>query len=333
MKSFKFKITAALILLAAAIAAALMIGTYQVAPGDIVNMFSGRMSKMIRIVVFDLRLPRVLLAVTVGIALSSAGCLLQTTTRNELAEPGIMGINAGAALAVTLLISWMTGEYYDSLSVGVIYMIPFAAVIGAVVSTASIYLLSYRRGVSPVRLLLVGLGVNGAVNAFITLYQLNMSKGNYNQVLTWISGSLWGSGWEYVWISAPLILVLFGICMYKAKILDVLDLGDAMAHSLGVNVERERRILLVLVVLMAGTATAVAGNITFLGILGPQLAKRIVGSTHRKQLPMAAVISAIIIVIGDTISRNLFAPLEIPVGITISILGVPYFIYLMAKVK
>ena len=333
MRTYRFKLILTVVLLLICMAAALMIGTYRVGFYDLFQMLTSETSKMVRIVIFDLRLPRICLAVGVGMALASSGCILQTITKNELAEPGVIGINAGAALAVTLLISASTGAYYEKLGSGIIYMIPFAAIVGAFVTTAMIYFLSYRKGVSPVRLLLVGIGVNSAVNAFITLYQLNMSKGDYNQVLTWINGSLWGTGWKYVVISAPIILLLLVVFVYKAKTLDVLALGDAMAHSLGVNVTKERRVFLILAVAFAGVATAVAGNITFLGILGPQIAKRLVGSSHRRQIPMAALISAVIIVAADTVARNLFSPLELPVGIAISVLGVPYFIYLMVKAK
>jgi len=334
MKSYKLCVVICTLLLIGSILAGLMIGTYRVGLGDILKMFTGEMAKMVRIVIFNLRLPRICLAVIVGIALSASGCILQTITKNELAEPGIIGINAGAALAVTIVITLSTGYYYENIDLGTLYLVPVAAMFGAVFTTALIYLLSYRRGgVSPVRLLLVGIGINSAVNALITLYQLNMSKGDYNQVLTWISGSLWGTGWEYVWISGPVVAVLFGVVFYKAKTLDVIGLGDVVALSLGVRVEKERRLFLLLAVALAGAATAVAGNIAFLGILGPQLAARMTGASHRRKLPIGAMVSSIIIVLADTASRNLFTPLEIPVGITISIIGVPYFIYLMARSK
>lgn len=333
MKSYRFIFITSIVLLLIATVFNLMIGTYQVPFSEILNLITGSASKAIKVVIVDLRLPRICIAIVVGFALSTSGSILQTVTKNSLAEPGIIGINGGAALTVTLLIAMQTGHYYSELGTSTIFLIPFVAVAGAFISTSIIYALSYRKGVSPVRLLLVGIGVNTAINAIIMVTQLSMSKGNYNQVLTWTSGSLWGSGWEYVWISAPLIIILFVFSIYKAKILDIMSLDDTLSISLGVNIEKERRRLLILAVSCAGLATAVAGNISFLGILGPQIAKRLVGATHRRQLPIAACISAIIIVIADVASRTVFSPLEIPVGIMISILGIPYFIFLMVKEK
>ena len=160
-----------------------------------------------------------------------------------------------------------------------------------------------------------------------------MSKGDYNQAMTWISGSLWGSSWVYFKIVAPVVILLFAIVYYKSKTLDVLALGDELATGLGISVAKETRVFLVLAVALSAIATSVAGNIAFLGLLGPHIGKRLVGPKHRRLIPIAALISSCLILIADTASRNLFTPLEIPVGITLSVIGVPYFIYLMMKEK
>lgn len=283
------------------------------------------------ITIWDIRLPRIAIAMVVAICLSTAGCILQSVTRNELAEPGMIGINAGAAMAVVFLISYGQKSYYDTLGNGALLVMPIIAIIGSLLSGGLIYRLSYKKGVSPTRLILTGIGVNVGINAIISLYQLSMSKGDYNQVLTWISGSLWGSSWKFFFLITPAVLTLLGLVIWKVKILDVLDLGDEMAIGLGVKVERERKILFFYAICLAGLATAVAGNIAFLGLLGPHIAKRLVGPIHRRQIPMAALISCIIILFADAISRNVFSPIEIPVGITIAIVGVPYFIYLMMR--
>ena len=145
------------------------------------------------------------------------------------------------------------------------------------------------------------------------------------------SGSLWGSSWKFFYLILPLAVIFLGLTIYKLKVLDVLDLGDEISTGLGVQVELERKRLFFYAIVLSALATAVAGNIAFLGLLGPQLAKRLVGPVHRRQLPVAWLVSGIIILVADSISRNMFSPIEIPVGITISIVGVPYFIYLMLK--
>lgn len=321
------------IFLLAAMLISLIWGTYSISVKDVFNTLFGQGSKLQNTTIFQLRLPRIFIALFVGIALSTAGCVLQSVTRNPLAEPGMIGINAGAALAVVLFISIKSTAYYSALSAATVFMIPVFALAGSLLSSLLIYFLAYKKGISPNRLILTGIGVNAGINAFITLYQLNMSKGDYNQALTWISGSLWGSSWIYFIFLAPAVLLLTMIVLYKSRTLDVYALGDETASGLGVSVQRESRILLLLAVALSALATSVAGNIAFLGLLGPHIAKKLVGAAHKRQIITGAMISAALIIAADSISRNLFSPLEVPVGITLSIVGVPYFIYLMLKEK
>lgn len=310
------------------------IGKYHIAIPDIVKTLFGYGTSMQTTVIHSIRLPRILVAVFVGAALSTSGCILQTVTKNELAEPGIIGLNAGSSLAVILLITSGGALYYQKISNLTIFFMPFISILGALAAALLIYGLAYKKKkVAPTRLILTGIGVNAGINAIITVYQLNMSKGDYNQALTWISGSLWGTNWSYFYFLAPITIFVIVLTMYKNKILDVLDLGDELATGLGVAVEKERRILLIYAVVLAAVATSVAGNISFLGLLGPHIGKKICGPVHRRQIPIAAGISAIIIVVADMISKNLFSPLELPVGIAISIIGVPYFVYLMVREK
>lgn len=306
-------------------------GSYPISFPDIGKTLLGNGTLLQTTTIWDIRLPRILVALVVGVCLSTSGCILQSVTRNELAEPGMIGINAGAALAVVLLISHGTSNYYDVIGNLALYIMPVVAIVGALFSGCLIYVLSYKRGVSPSRLILTGIGVNVGINAFISLYQLNMSKGDYNQVLTWTSGSLWGSSWKFFYLITPFAVVFTLLVMYKSKVLDVLDLGDEIAIGLGVNVERERKILFFFSIVLAALATSVAGNIAFLGLVGPHIARRLVGPVHRRLIPVAGMISSIIIILADSISKNAFSPIEIPAGIIIAIIGVPYFIYLMMK--
>lgn len=306
-------------------------GTYTMSFSEVVMTLLGQGSKLQSTTIFDIRLPRLCVAMLVAICLSTAGCILQSVTRNELAEPGMIGINAGAALAVVMLISSGQKTYYSVIGDASLFVMPLIAMIGSFISGSLIYRLSYKKGVSPTRLILTGIGVNVGINAFISLYQLNMAQGDYNQVLTWINGSLWGSSWKFFYLILPLTLVFLGLTLWKAKILDVIDLGDELAIGLGVHVEKERKMLFFYATALAALATSVAGNLAFLGLLGPHLAKRLVGPVHRRLIPMASLLSIMIILLADSISRNVFSPIEIPVGTTIAIVGVPYFIYLMLK--
>ena len=322
-KRFHIVLIVTAFFLLAAVLISLIWGTYNIPVRDVLSTLMGQGSKLQNTAIFQLRLPRICVALFVGIALSTAGCVLQSVTRNPLAEPGMIGINAGAALAVVLFISMKSTSYYSALSASTIFLVPVFALAGSLLSSLLIYFLAYKKGISPNRLILTGIGVNAGINAFITLYQLNMSKGDYNQALTWISGSLWGSSWIYFVFLAPAVLLLTTMVLYKSRTLDVYSLGEETASGLGVSVQRESRILLLLAVALSALATSVAGNIAFLGLLGPHIARKLTGASHKRQIITGAMISATFIIIADSISRNLFSPLEVPVGITLCGVGVP----------
>lgn len=335
MKKYKtclIFVSCILLLLAVALTA-LMLGSYQMSPLEITETFLGKGSRLQEFTIYQIRLPRIVLAVIVASALGFSGGILQGITRNPLAEPGIIGINAGAALFVVLWISSGTSAYYSALSTTTVLFIPLIAMAGSLLSVLFIYLFSYKKGIHPVRFILTGIGINSGILAVISFYQLNMSKGDYNQVLTWTNGSLWGSSWNYILLTFPIVLLLMILVLIRSRTLDVLALGDELAQGVGVSIQKEMLFFLVTAAFLAALATSVAGNIAFLGLLGPQIAKRITGPVHRLMLPLAAGISSIILIAADTAARNLFSPIEIPVGMIVSVLGVPYFIYLMLKEK
>mgnify|MGYP002581169108 CR=1 FL=1 len=235
--------------------------------------------------------------------------------------------------AYVLFITYSTGAYYSELGQLSIFVLPAMAIIGAAVTAFIIYIMSSRKGIKPKRLLLIGIGLNAGLNAFITFFTFRGGVGDYNRVLVWTSGSLWGSGWSYAKVVIPIVALMFIVVLLNHKKLDVLNLSDELAISLGLNLERERKRFLSFAVILAGTATAFAGNIGFLGLVAPHIARKLVGPYHKKFIIVSAMISVIIVILADAVSRNLFSPIEIPVGITVSIFGVPYFIYLMMKEK
>lgn len=308
-------------------------GTYKISPADIIKTLLGQGTKLQRTALLSIRIPRMLVGISVGVALSAAGALLQTITKNELADSSIIGINAGAAVAAVIFISLKTVNYYSELGELSIYVLSFMAVLGAGISAFAIYFLSGRNRIRPRRLLLIGLGMNAGLNAFITFFTFRGGVGDYNRVLVWISGSLWGAGWSYAKIIAPLVALMFILVYLNYKKLDVLNLSEEHAVSLGLNLNNERKKFLTYAVILAGGVTAFAGNVGFIGLICPHMARKLVGPYHKNYLAISAIISVVIILLADAVSRNLFSPIEIPVGITISIFGVPYFIYLMMKEK
>ena len=335
MKKNKFKIALVILtaLLIISFGVTLCWGTYKVSPLEVINTFLGNGTKLQNTAILSIRLPRMLVGMFVAIALSTAGAILQTITKNDLADTGIIGINAGAAVAAVLFITYSTGTYYSDLGQLSIFVLPFMAIVGAGVTSFIIYMMSSRGGIRPKRLLLIGIGLNAGLNAFITFFTFRGGVGDYNRVLVWTSGSLWGSGWSYAKVIIPIVLLMFIWVLLNHKKLDVLNLSDELAISLGLNIEKERKKFLSFAVVLAGTATAFAGNIGFLGLIAPHIAKKLVGPYHKNFIVVSAMISVIIMLVADAVSRNLFSPIEIPVGITVSIFGGPYFIYLMMKEK
>ena len=330
-KRFKIALIILLVLLVISFFVTLCWGTYKVTPLEVINTLFGNGRKMQRAAIINLRLPRMLVGIAVAVALSTAGAILQTITKNDLADTGIIGINAGAAVAAVLFITYSTGNYYSELGQLSIFVLPFMAIVGAGVTSFILYMLSSRKGVRPRRLLLIGIGLNAGLNALITFFTFRGGVGDYNRVLVWTSGSLWGAGWSYAKVIIPIVLLMFIIVLLNHKKLDVLNLSDELATGLGLNLQKERKKFLTFAVILAGSATAFAGNIGFLGLISPHIARKLVGPYHKNFISISAIISIIIVLLADAVSRNLFSPIEIPVGITVSIFGVPYFIYLMMK--
>ncbi len=278
-------------------------GSLAISPVDVINTLLGQGSKSHEIAIFDLRLPRILVGILVGVSLAISGAILQGVTRNDLVDSGILGINSGSALFVVVYIFLMNGNVYEGISDLTIFTMPLVALSGAIFGAFLIYLL--------------------------IIFQLKFTTQEFNRVMAWTNGSIWGSSWKHVLALLPFVVVLVFLSIYKHRYLDVLNLGDELSIGLGVNVERERRKLLTYSVILAGVSTAFAGSIAFLGLIAPHIARKLVGPEHKRLIPTSALVGALILLIGDTIARNLIAPMEIPVGIVISVIGVPYFIYLI----
>ncbi|MDO5039384.1 iron ABC transporter permease [Clostridium sp.] len=307
----------------------LNLGSFSMNPLEVIKTLIGQGSKSHNIVIFDIRLPRIIIALLVGTALATAGTLLQGVTKNDLADSGILGINSGAALFVVVYIFFMNGNVYEGVSNFTIFNMPIVALSGALFGAFLIYILAWKNGISSSRLILVGIGINITFSSILTIFQLKFTTQEFNRVMAWTQGSIWGSNWKYVMAIAPLIIVFMTLTIYKSRYLDILNLGDEVSINLGINVERERGKLIIYAVILAGVATSVAGSISFLGLISPHIARKLVGPNHNTLIPISALIGTLILLIGDTISRNLLAPIEVPVGIVVAIIGVPYFVYLM----
>jgi len=317
-------------LLTVTILTSLHLGMISIAPLDVIKAIVGSGTANDQLILFEFRLPRIVMALLIGIGLAVSGAILQGVTNNDLADPGILGINAGAGLAVVLYMFYFQ-TMTSSLGLLSIFILPLAALFGGIVAALFIYVFAWKKGVTPTRLILVGIGVNAAFAAALIIFQLKMNPRDFIQATVWLSGSIWGTNWKFVLAMLPWIVILVPYAIYKSRYLNVLNLGDPLAIGLGTNVEKERRNLMLIAVGLAGACVAVGGGIAFLGLVAPHLSRRLVGPKHQFLLPTTALMGGLLLLIADTIGRNMLAPSEIPVGIVVSILGAPYFIYLLMK--
>ncbi|KAA6450625.1 iron ABC transporter permease [Bacillus swezeyi] len=305
-------------------------GEIRIAPLDALKTLFGFGTPQDELVLFEFRLPRMVLAMLIGAGVAIAGAVWQGVSQNDLADPGILGINAGAGFAVVLFIFFFQGSI-DGLQTSTIFSLPIFAFFGACFAVILIYLLAWKKGLDPIRLVLVGIGVNAAFAAAILMLQLKMDPNDFMQAAVWLSGSIWNSNWSSVSATLPWIVVLIPFILYKARYLNVLNLGDQIAQGLGTAVEKERGILLLAAAALSGACVAAGGNITFLGLIAPHIARRLVGPKHQLLIPASALTGALLFLLADLLSRVVLAPSEIPVGLVISALGAPYFIYLLMK--
>ncbi|YAF98154.1 MAG: FecCD family ABC transporter permease [Nodularia sp. CChRGM 3473] len=276
-------------------------------------------------VINTLRLPRTLTAGFVGMALATSGAIMQGLTRNPLADPGIIGINAGASLAAVALI-----VLFPSLPVGTL---PLAAFGGALAASVLIYLLAWDQGTHPIRLILIGVGISAVTGAFTNLLVTFGEINNVSQALVWLAGSVYGRTWEQLFSLLPWLLVFIPLALASAPQLNALALGDETAKSLGSRVEWQRSFLLLISAALTGAAVATAGTIGFVGLIAPHIARQLVGSNHEGLIPVSAVWGAMIVVIADLLGRIIFAPVELPCGIITAVIGAPYFIYLLIQTR
>lgn len=318
------------VLIVIAFLVSMNMGFIRLSPMDVIRTLFGWGTNKQNLILFDFRLPRIVISVLIGAGLAVSGCVMQGISRNALADPGILGINAGAGLMVMLFIS-----FYPTTAAAPVFLLPVLALVGAGLTAALIYSLAYKRhkGLSPTRLLLTGIAVAAGISAAMIVLMLRLSPDKYQFVATWMAGSIWGTNWKFVLSLLPWIVVLLPYVFYKASVMNVLNLGEQMAVGLGASVSREQLMLLSAAVGLAASCVAVSGGIGFVGLIGPHLARRLVGPKHQLLLPTSALVGSLLVITADTLGRQILQPSEIPTGIVVAIIGAPYFLYLLARSK
>lgn len=299
----------------------LAVGDFPVPISDVLATLVGGGSPDSEFIVRTLRLPRGLAALLVGAAFGLSGAVFQRLARNPLASPDIIGVNAGAATAAVFVIVVLDGSGNQ---------VTFGALGGALVTSAAVYLLAYRRGVTGHRLVLVGIGITAMLTSATSYLLTRAEILDAQRAVIWLTGSLNGRGWDHVRPVTIALVVLLPLTIALARQLRLLELGDDCAKALGSRVELSRAALLLAATALAAVGTASAGPIGFVALVSPQIARRLVGGRSLGLVPAAAC-GATLLVASDLIGRRVMAPNELPVGIITAILGAPYLLLLLAR--
>lgn len=297
------------------------VGSVPLSAGEVLRALVIDDGSTARLLVWSLRLPRVLSAAMVGVCLSLAGCLLQGVCANHMASPSTIGVTSGASLAAHLTLVAFPG--YAGL-------LPLGAMLGALGTTALIYALAYRRGASTLRLILSGMAVSALFGAVSDLVKLAFAE-RLGNAASFLVGGFNGCLWPSVARLAPWFIVGVALCALLPARLDLLALGDASARALGLRVEATRLVLTVLASAMAGAAVATAGMIGFVGLIVPHTARLMVGSGHRRLLPVAGILGGALVAVCDTLGRVILPAGEIPAGVVLALVGAPFFLVLLRQ--
>jgi len=287
----------------------------------------------IKIIILNIRAPRIILAVVIGAGLSAVGAAFQALFKNPMADPYILGISSGASLGAAVGIIALGGV--TVFGFGVVSVFAF---VGSMATTALVYVISVKNGrLNTMLLLLSGVAVSFLLNSVITIL-LVFNRKTIEMVVMWMMGSVSAAGWKQVYIAAPIIILGSALIYFFAKELNIMSLGDETSKSLGVETERVKIILLALCALIVGACVSVGGIIGFVGLIIPHITRLLFGADNRVVIPMSTVIGAIFLVFSDTAARNimpLFAnsPSELPVGAITALFGAPFFIYLLLRTK
>ncbi|MDF1508817.1 iron ABC transporter permease [Robertmurraya sp. DFI.2.37] len=291
---------------------------------ELSSVAAGLANAEMNLVVFELRLPRIIVAMLAGASLSVAGSILQGIIRNPLASPDIIGISGGGSLAAIAYITLLSGK-------ASIHFLPIAAFCGAGLISLLIYMLAWKKGISPVRLILIGIGIS-AITGALTMLMITLSpNASASQAYIWMTGSIYGSSWVNVLSLLPWSLVFIPLAFMYSRHLRLQELGDDVAAALGSSVQQQRAVLLVISVALAGSSVAVAGAVGFVGLIGPHLARKLTGASGGSLIVSSALTGSLIVLLADTLARTVFLPKDIPVGVFTAAVGAPFFIYLLFR--
>ncbi|MCT7611022.1 iron ABC transporter permease [Aliarcobacter butzleri] len=323
-----------LILLIISMALNLTIGAFGISTNEILNtLFKPEENKIYYQVIMDIRLPRIILAVLVGIAFGISGAMMQTLFKNPLADPGLIGVSAGASAGVVIFMlfgNFLPNFIYDGF---LSYLsLPFSAFLGAIITIFIIYKLStvYNK-VAVTVMLLAGIAINAMLGAIVGLFTYLSTEEELKSFTFWTMGSLADGNIKVIFTLIPIVLTTYLFAHNKKVELNLMLLGEDEAKNSGVNTEKLKKMIILFVSLSIGASVAFCGIIGFIGLVVPHIARLIVGSNHKFFIPLSAILGAFVLLWADSLSRTIIAPAELPIGIITAILGAPFFLWLLLK--
>ena len=315
--------------LIAAIVAALSIGSVPIRMFDLLD---GTATELEWTILFEIRTPRVILAGFVGAALALAGAALQGLFRNPLADPGLIGVSSGAALGAIAMI--VLGSGLNLLPELMPYALPVAAVLGALTVTIFLYLFaSYYGQFSILTVILLGIAINALASVGIGVFQYLSDDAQLRSLVFWMMGSFGRASWEIVMPAMAIVIISLVLLLSQTKNLDRLQLGEAEAWFLGVDVKKLKRLIILSVSAAVGAGVSISGIIGFVGLVVPHIVRLVLGSSHRLVLPGSVLIGATLMIIADLISRILHSPAEVPISLVTSAIGAPFFLWLISRTR
>ena len=318
-----------LLLLLLAFLISLSVGYANSSFSELLDLIRGQADSSTLLIIGRIRLPRIVASMIGGASLALAGLLLQTLTRNPLADSGILGINTGAGLVVAILVGLSSSIHPVLLA-----FTPLFAMLGGGLTIFLVYWLARKKlyGIHPTRLIITGVGISSMLSGIMVSIISSLDDFKMEYIVQWLSGRN-GGDWSSLALYSPLLILVWVATFSRSRSLNIMNLNDQTAMALGLHLQKERLVTLVLATALGALSVVLVGNITFVGLIAGHITRRWLGNDHRITIPASMILGSLILLLADTIGRVLLVGTGIPTGIIVSLIGAPYFLYLLKQTQ
>ncbi|MCG1009782.1 iron ABC transporter permease [Salinicoccus sp. ID82-1] len=325
----QFKFIIIIALLVAILVTHLFTGTFSLTWTDLLNILTNQASADVRLVLFEFRMPRILVVLVCGAALALSGLILQVISKNPLADPGIIGVNAGSGFGVVLFITFISGSMSQHL-----YALPLMSFVGGLLTVLIIFFLSFIGGAFKSNIfILIGIATAMGVTGFVYVFTSVFDETQMEMLNRYFAGNIWGDRWPFVYISVPYILIISLFVFFRIREMGMLNLDDEMLTGFGMNVNKEKIILIVLSAMLSSLAVSVCGAISFIGLIAPHISRMLFGQNMKILFFSSLLIGSVLLTAADLLGKLILAPAIIPTGIVVALIGGPYFLWLLMRAR